>query len=106
MDEELQEKLMRIFHYSLKKGGFLWLGTSETVGSNTDLFAPVDVKQKIFRRREAPGGVHAYPLEMFGATVERAKARMRSSGEKSPERAWRAWPRRPSWSTWRRPPCW
>ncbi|MEJ2254630.1 MAG: chemotaxis protein CheB [Nitrospirota bacterium] len=76
MDEELQGKLMLIFHYSLKKGGFLWLGTSETVGSNTDLFAPVDVKQKIFRRREAPGGVHAYPLEMFGRAEERARARM------------------------------
>jgi two-component system CheB/CheR fusion protein len=47
---ELQRRLLPIFHYSLKKDGILFLGSSETVGHATDLFARLDDKWKIFRR--------------------------------------------------------
>ena len=32
MDGDLQKKLIPLFHYALNPGGFLFLGTSETVG--------------------------------------------------------------------------
>ncbi|MBU1319551.1 MAG: PAS domain-containing protein [candidate division Zixibacteria bacterium] len=48
---ELQRKLLPIFHYSLKSNGYLFLGTSETTGQATDLFAPLDKKWKIYRRK-------------------------------------------------------
>ncbi|MCL5743014.1 MAG: hypothetical protein M1541_03660, partial [Acidobacteria bacterium] len=54
LNAELQKKLMPIFHYALKPGGLLLLGTSETIGGLTDLFEPVDRKWKIFRRKESP----------------------------------------------------
>jgi len=59
MGSELQKRLLPIFHYSLHKNGFMFLGTSETVGEFSDLFEPVDRKWKIFRRREteAPGAI-------------------------------------------------
>ncbi|MGL1833609.1 chemotaxis protein CheB [Rhodocyclaceae bacterium SMB388] len=47
---ELQKKLLALFHYSLTPGGVLFLGNSETVGSDTDLFAPLDAKARIYRR--------------------------------------------------------
>ncbi|MCW8932912.1 MAG: PAS domain-containing protein [Gammaproteobacteria bacterium] len=47
---ELQKKLLPIFHYSLKSGGILFLGSSETVGPSTDMFEILDKKWKIFRR--------------------------------------------------------
>ena len=54
LSAETQKKLQPIFHYSLSPGGFLFLGSSETIGSSTDLFSPLDSKWKIFKRRETP----------------------------------------------------
>jgi len=52
MDGELQKKLIPLFHYALSPGGFLFLGTSETVGEFQDLFAALDRKFKLYQRRE------------------------------------------------------
>jgi two-component system CheB/CheR fusion protein len=62
MEPELQKKVLSLFHYSLQPGGFLFLGTSESVGEFTDLFATVDKKHKIFRRKEA-GVAHGLPID-------------------------------------------
>jgi len=51
---EVQKKLMPLFHYSLSPGGILLLGSAETIGSGTDLFAPLSGKARIFRRKESP----------------------------------------------------
>jgi two-component system CheB/CheR fusion protein len=40
---ELQKKLLPLFHYSLNPGGLLFLGTSETIGTFTELFSPLDL---------------------------------------------------------------
>ncbi len=50
---DLQRRLIPIFHYALKSHGFLMLGTSETVGEFSDLFAPIDKKTKIYRHKLA-----------------------------------------------------
>ncbi|ALA60290.1 CheR family methyltransferase [Nitrospira moscoviensis] len=57
---ELQRKLLPMFHYTLNPGGILFLGSSETIGSYHDLFAPVDNKWKIFRRKESRAGTASY----------------------------------------------
>ncbi|MRR37301.1 SAM-dependent methyltransferase, partial [bacterium] len=66
LDSELQGKLIPMFHYSLRPGGFLFLGSSETVGIFGDLFSTLDRKWKIFRRREAPSPYHAGGFMGFG----------------------------------------
>ena len=50
---ELQKKLLLLFHYSLNPGGILFLGSSETVSTFTHLFAPLDIKSRLFRRLES-----------------------------------------------------
>jgi len=45
----LQQKIMNIFHYAMQPGGILFLGSSETIGSNADLFRVIDSKWKIFK---------------------------------------------------------
>ena len=57
MDGDLQKKLIPLFHYALNPGGFLFLGTSETVGDFTTLFAVMDRKSKLYQRREDYYGV-------------------------------------------------
>ena len=51
MDGDLHQQLMPLFHYALNADGYLLLGSSETVGASTDLFATVDKKWKLFQRR-------------------------------------------------------
>jgi two-component system CheB/CheR fusion protein len=47
----LQKKVLHTFHYALRPGRFLMLGTSETIGSFADLFATVDKKNKIYTKK-------------------------------------------------------
>jgi two-component system CheB/CheR fusion protein len=49
---ELQKKLMPLFHYSLNPEGILFLGSAESISSFTDLFSPLNVKARLFRRSE------------------------------------------------------
>jgi len=62
---ELQKKLITIFHYSLKPDGLLFLGSSESIGQAHDLFAVLDKKGKIHRRKPAP--VVGRPILAFPA---------------------------------------
>ena len=52
MGGELQKKLIPLFHYALNPGGYLFLGTSETVGEHIDLFSAQDRKAKLYQRKE------------------------------------------------------
>ncbi len=52
LDGDLQKKVIPLFHYALNPGGFLFLGTSETVGEFQNLFATQGRKQKIYLRKE------------------------------------------------------
>ena len=49
----LQNKCIPIFHYALVPGGYLMLGPSETIGSFSDLFTPVDKGSKIYASNPA-----------------------------------------------------
>ena len=52
MSSDLQKKIIALFHYALNPDGFLFLGTSETVGALGILFSSLDRKAKIFQRKE------------------------------------------------------
>ena len=55
MDAAMQDRVMKTFHYALKPGGRLFLGSSESVTRSTRLFSVVDKKHRIFARREIDG---------------------------------------------------
>ena len=44
----LQDRLIPLFHYSLRPGGYLALGLSENVGKFTNLFKPAEQVGKVF----------------------------------------------------------
>ena len=52
LDPELQDRVMQTFHYALKPGGFLFLGTSESIARHAKQFTIVDEKHRIFGRRD------------------------------------------------------
>src|SRR5262249_57644291 len=47
-----QARVVPVFHFALKQRGYLFLGTAENVSQFSDLFSPVDKKQRIFQRRD------------------------------------------------------
>ncbi len=51
--QEVQRKLIPLFHYSLAPGGILFLGSAETVGTSTDLFTPLGGKSRLYQRTES-----------------------------------------------------
>lgn len=73
LNPDMQKRLMTLFHQVLKTGGFLFLGSSETVGRHSDLFTFVDKKWKIFARRE--GGRRPDTLFPFTTPVRIAPGR-------------------------------
>ena len=64
LEPELQKKILPHFHYSLNPGGILLLGSAESVGGFTNLFATLDNKARIFRRIEPVVGVGKRDLEL------------------------------------------
>jgi two-component system CheB/CheR fusion protein len=55
LEPVLQAKVISLFHYATRPGGFLALGTSEGVGSASNFFATVNRIQKIFSRKTTAG---------------------------------------------------
>jgi two-component system CheB/CheR fusion protein len=49
---ELQASLVPVFHYALRPGGYLFLGAAEGLTAHPELFASVEKRQRIFRRKE------------------------------------------------------
>lgn len=50
LDQQVQRKIITLFHFALRDGGFLFLGNAETIGDREDLFEPVSKKWRIYRR--------------------------------------------------------
>lgn len=48
----LQSKVIPVLHYALRRGGFLFLGSSEELSSHRELFEAVDKKHRILQRKE------------------------------------------------------
>jgi two-component system CheB/CheR fusion protein len=68
----LQQRLLPLFHYALQPGGFLLLGTSETVGRLEAIFATVEPRLRIHRRVEAPLAGRRLNFPMRPATMPAA----------------------------------
>ncbi|WP_366654878.1 CheR family methyltransferase [Fodinicurvata sp. EGI_FJ10296] len=52
LSPEAQDLVIPAFHYSLRPGGFLFLGSSESLSQHADLFVTIDKKRRIFQARE------------------------------------------------------
>ena len=51
---ETQAQILRRFHFALGDDGFLMLGKSEMLTTQADLFTPVELKWRVFRRMILP----------------------------------------------------
>jgi two-component system CheB/CheR fusion protein len=51
LNHSAQERTMEVFHFALNPGGYLFLGTSESIEGSAELFTTVDKEQHIFQGR-------------------------------------------------------
>ena len=58
---EVQDKLLRMFHFALNPEGYLFLGKSEAVGEGHELFTPFDRQHRIYRALPTK---HKVPLRL------------------------------------------
>lgn len=49
-NRKAQERIIGRFHFALKDSGFFFLGRAETMLTHGDLFEPIDMKHRIFRK--------------------------------------------------------
>jgi two-component system CheB/CheR fusion protein len=69
----LQRRALTVFHYALRPRGYLLLGSSETVGNFSDLFAVVDRKHKFYQKK----GTSKRPAGPFEAPSPREEPEAR-----------------------------
>ncbi|MCB8820903.1 PAS domain S-box protein [Microvirga rosea] len=50
LNADLQDRVIPLFHFALRPGGYLFLGNSENISRHTKLFAPIDRGFRIFQR--------------------------------------------------------
>ncbi|MBT3071918.1 PAS domain S-box protein [Rhodomicrobium sp. Az07] len=63
LDTALQDRLIPIFHYALRPGGYLFLGPSESIARQEHFFTEVDKKHRLFERRnDTPAALPSLPL--------------------------------------------
>ncbi|MBE0485467.1 chemotaxis protein CheB [Marinobacter sp.] len=58
-DLTLQRRILPLFHYSLRPGGMLLLGSSETVGRLNHLFEPLQPKMRLYRSKHYQSSRHS-----------------------------------------------
>jgi two-component system CheB/CheR fusion protein len=81
LDQTAQERVMETFHFSLKPGGYLFIGSSESVQSANDLFATVSKEHHVSQSRQATSRV----LPTRGTTPLSVRFKMPPSAIKTGE---------------------
>ncbi|HTH60860.1 MAG TPA: CheR family methyltransferase [Paraburkholderia sp.] len=66
LDREAQVDILRTFHFALRPGGYLFLGSSEAADAVTSLFSVVDKKARIYRANVAVRSETPLPMSTSG----------------------------------------
>lgn len=82
-DDKLQKTVMPLLHYAIRPGGFLFLGSSETVGRFDSVFSAIDQKARLFER--LPGSP-TYPIPLPGERRDRRPAVSRAEVQKASDK--------------------
>lgn len=75
----LQRKALELFNFSLREGGIMFLGSSETIGEMSEYYEPLDRKWRIYRSRGK-----RRPIDMAINPVLHVQSRSSSYGPAGP----------------------
>ncbi len=71
LDREAQIEILRMFHFALRPGGVLFLGSSESADSVSSMFTVIDKRNRIYRANLAVRGDTPMPVAISGTTSTR-----------------------------------
>ncbi|AZE59932.1 MULTISPECIES: CheR family methyltransferase [Pseudomonas fluorescens group] len=74
LDREVQRDILQMFHFALRPGGYLFLGSSESADGCLDLFVPVDKRNRIFRVRAGSSAIRRAPTMPRGGYLRPSTA--------------------------------
>lgn len=80
VNKELQKKLIPMFHYALNPGGFLLLGSSESIGEFSYLFDALDKQSKLYQCKAVSEEYHFAIGPFFSSPPENGVSK-RPSGK-------------------------
>jgi two-component system CheB/CheR fusion protein len=69
LDRDIQAEVLRMFHFALNPGGFLFLGSSETADACPHLFTAVDKKNRIYRAKNSAHRRPTIPVSSFAGPL-------------------------------------
>lgn len=75
LNREMQEQILSLFHFALKPGGFLFLGSSESTDGAIDLFSVVDKRHRIFQSKMIPRSISPVPALPLGDVLGKPSGR-------------------------------
>ena len=61
LDRTVQRQILQTFHFALRPGGYLFLGSSESAEIAEDLFHPIDKRNRIYRARTVASRARVTP---------------------------------------------
>lgn len=65
LDAQLQQKLIALFHFALRPGGTLFLGSSSSADNYAELFRVPDRNAKLYQRRDDMSSLQSKSLSQF-----------------------------------------
>jgi two-component system CheB/CheR fusion protein len=71
LDREAQIEILKMFHFALRPGGVLFLGSSESADSVSSMFSVIDKRNRIYRANMAVRGDTPMPVAISGTTSSR-----------------------------------
>ncbi|MDB5742627.1 MAG: signal transduction histidine kinase with CheB and CheR [Polaromonas sp.] len=72
LDRDAQSRVLEMFRFALKPGGYLFLGSSESTEAAPNLFTAVDKKNRIYKINPSAHSTRHLPLLMSMPTKRRA----------------------------------
>jgi two-component system, chemotaxis family, CheB/CheR fusion protein len=85
LNSELQDRVIPIFHFSLRPGAHLFLGPAENVTRHQKLFTPIDRKARVFRRLDT--ATRVMPDFPLGRRADRPESPSEPAWRPTPVRA-------------------
>lgn len=77
LNNQVQQKVLAMFYLSLVQNGYMFLGSSESLGNMSDGFTIIDNKARLYRQL---GGFRPYMIDNLGiAPLHKFKSEIRSS---------------------------
>ena len=77
----LQQDVISTFHYALKPNRYLFLGRSESIASQTQLFEPIDKHHRLYARRDTAAKLPAFSVPNSSDQLAPRRSQASPAGE-------------------------